>query len=248
MSKQKNTKKKYKNRRESQKFPALTKATNLNIRADYIEAEYINGVYDEKGNQLIRPLNDEEKEFLNKFYEETVVTNMDYNEDIVKLKRKKKMMLECDQIKQLRDKMKKIKENMNEHHDPQAYRELKKYRAIIRVVLQQNEDKNYEKIKDINKELEELRQKTLLYPDKADHKVFYHDNYARRNCIFNRTKVRKLLDSIDMERYDHYMEKNSVYDYEDCLIDFLESDDWEEEKEELNNFLRLIEKDEQSQQ
>lgn len=63
------------NRRNKAKYPALQKKYNLKGRQDYIEPDYIDGVYDQNGVQVIRPLNAEEKEWLNKFYEETVSTN-----------------------------------------------------------------------------------------------------------------------------------------------------------------------------
>jgi hypothetical protein len=68
--------KKPNNRREKEKYPALKKRFNTKIRQDFIESEeYINGVKDAKGELVIRPLNDKEKEFLNRFNAETVVTS-----------------------------------------------------------------------------------------------------------------------------------------------------------------------------
>ena len=32
-----------------------------------MKVSYVNGIYDSKGNQLIRPMTDEEKDYLNKF-------------------------------------------------------------------------------------------------------------------------------------------------------------------------------------
>ena len=45
------------------------------MRQDYIETEYVNGTYDKDGVRVIRPLNAEEKKFLNAFYEEVVSSN-----------------------------------------------------------------------------------------------------------------------------------------------------------------------------
>lgn len=47
---------------------------NLKSRRDYIEPEYVDGVCDENGKRVIRPLNEEEKAWLNKFYQETIIT------------------------------------------------------------------------------------------------------------------------------------------------------------------------------
>lgn len=50
----------------------LKRSKNLKHRRYNIETEYIDGVRDQDGNEVMRPLTREEKEFLNKFYKETV--------------------------------------------------------------------------------------------------------------------------------------------------------------------------------
>ena len=62
-------------RRSKEKYPALQRKYNLKMRQDYIETEYVNGTYDKDGVRVIRPLNAEEKKFLNAFYEEVVSSN-----------------------------------------------------------------------------------------------------------------------------------------------------------------------------
>jgi hypothetical protein len=52
------------------------------MRQDYIEPEYINGVYDKEGRQVIRPLNASEKEFLNSFYEEVINANFLHDSEL----------------------------------------------------------------------------------------------------------------------------------------------------------------------
>jgi len=61
-------------RRSRVKYPALRRDMNVKSRRYCIETEYINGVRNEHGRMVMRPLTDSEKAFLNKFYEETVVT------------------------------------------------------------------------------------------------------------------------------------------------------------------------------
>lgn len=79
-----------KSRRSKAKYPALKKRFNLKMRQDYIEPDYINGVYDANGNQVIRPLNDEEKTFLNSFYEEVIGANFMHNPKLKELHTKMK--------------------------------------------------------------------------------------------------------------------------------------------------------------
>jgi len=64
-----------KTRRSQAKYPALRKELNTKVRRPYIEADYVNGVYNENGEQVIRPLTEEETAWLNKFYKEVIVTN-----------------------------------------------------------------------------------------------------------------------------------------------------------------------------
>lgn len=99
------------NRRRKSKYPALSRKYNLKLRQDYIEPDYVNGVFNDKGEMVIRPLNDEEKEFLNKFYEEVIGANFLYDDDLKNiheemkvLKKKKKLTKEeTTELERLQD-------------------------------------------------------------------------------------------------------------------------------------------------
>lgn len=71
-----------------QKYNYSNKFGTFKTRWDYIESDYINGVVDEDGKQVIRPLNKEEQDFLAKFYKEEVHSKLDQTEEI-RLERKK---------------------------------------------------------------------------------------------------------------------------------------------------------------
>ena len=60
------------------------------MRQDYIEPEYVNGVFNDKGEMVVRPLNDEEKLFLNSFYEEVIGANFMHDEVLRELHRSMK--------------------------------------------------------------------------------------------------------------------------------------------------------------
>jgi len=60
-----------KTKRQQVKHSALSKKYTLKTRRDYCDFDYINGVYVDS-TEVIRPLNDGEKDWLNKFYEEVV--------------------------------------------------------------------------------------------------------------------------------------------------------------------------------
>lgn len=79
MAKEKDKTKKKVTRRSKAKYPALQKKYNLKMRQDYIETDYINGVYDPCCNLVIRALNPCEKDFLNKYYEEVINANFKHN-------------------------------------------------------------------------------------------------------------------------------------------------------------------------
>ena len=77
----KNTKRK-KSLRSETKFPGLDKKFSLKLRQDYHEADYVDGVRNEHGEMVMRPLKQEEKDFLNKFNEEVVNTNFLHDKEL----------------------------------------------------------------------------------------------------------------------------------------------------------------------
>ena len=60
------------------------------MRQDYIEPDYVNGTYGADGEMVIRPLNTEEKVFLNSFYEEVVGANFTHDKILKSLHRQMK--------------------------------------------------------------------------------------------------------------------------------------------------------------
>jgi len=64
------------NRRSKAKYPALDPTLNLRTRYEEIEQnQYINGVKNDDGELVIRALTEAEKDWLNRFNEETVNAN-----------------------------------------------------------------------------------------------------------------------------------------------------------------------------
>jgi hypothetical protein len=228
MKKQKNTTKPIKERktkRERSKYPALNKSLNISSRKDYIETDYVRGIYDSNSNELIRPLNTKEKEWLNKFYEETVVTNFYHDPELKRLLRKKKEIVEDSTVKKLKDEVVIHKEKK----DKKRVMELKE---IIRFTKKQNEEKYYNKLQEIEQEIEELRRELLLYPEKEDHKLFYSDNNSRNSCLFNKSKITGKLDNLD-ELYNEGLTKTNINDAETELINMLERYIYEKEEDRL---------------
>jgi hypothetical protein len=81
-----------KNRRANTKNAALKKEFTLKRRLDYLETDYVDGVLDDEGNMAIRPLNEDEKKWLNKFYEEEVHTNFLYDRELRNVQEEIKML------------------------------------------------------------------------------------------------------------------------------------------------------------
>lgn len=235
MKKQKNSKKNNKtkgkgNRRNQVKYPGISKNKNLPSRQDYIEPEYINGVLNEKDELVIRALNDEELEFLSKFYEETISTNFLHNDKLKKLNKFKRMIIEDSVVQELKKELEKVKKT-----DKKRAKELK---HIIKITKKQNEEVYAEKLKDLEEEMQALRDEHLLYSNKEYHKELYKENNSRNFCLFNKYKTSFRLDSINENILEHM--KNKYYENgEDDMINTIEQSKWEEEEERLKRVLNL---------
>lgn len=241
MKKQKSTTKngkKEKSRRSKTKFPALNKGMNLNSRKDYIEPDYVNGLYDNEGNELIRPLTEDEKAWLNQFYEETVVTNFYHDSDLKKLNKYKKHIVEDDNVKALLEEIKELEKDRKTNA-----RRIKELREIIKLTKKQNEETYAEELEFIEEELQELREQKLLYPDKDDHKQFYNANNSRNNCIFNRSRITKRLVGLDTDEYDNYLSKQlKGLDVEQIPIHEIEREIYEDQEERIERILEEVRK------
>jgi len=94
-------------RRSEIENPGLEKKWTLPIRQDYFEVDYVDGVVNDSGDLVIRPLNQEEKNWLNKFQEEYVNANMLHDKELYKIHRKIKELekIEKPTDQQLEDHM-----------------------------------------------------------------------------------------------------------------------------------------------
>lgn len=68
--------------RSTKKYPNLEKKMHTKRRQDYVDSiYYVNGVKDKAGNELIRALNDDEKEWMDKFVKEYYCASFDPNDE-----------------------------------------------------------------------------------------------------------------------------------------------------------------------
>lgn len=207
-------------KRKKTKFPALNKGVNTLARKDFIEVDYINGVRDAKGNIVIRAMTEAEKQWLNDFYEETVITNFLHHPELQRLHAEKRDIIECKYVKKMKEQIKSLKGAGPDHQD--TVRELKQ---TIKLTKEQNRERNYRRIRKIESDMQKVRDSVLLYSNKEDHKQFYKENNDRNNCIYNTCKKRNILIDLDIDAIDSLMAKHlECIDYEDLVIGELEGD------------------------
>jgi hypothetical protein len=79
-------------RRGLSKNPNLKKKYTIKIRQEFLDTEYIDGVYDDDGKELLRPLTENEKAWFDKFNKEWL--NASFSNDETDLHQSKEEKLE----------------------------------------------------------------------------------------------------------------------------------------------------------
>ena len=197
-------------KRQDIKYPALDQSVNLLSRKDFIEVDYINGLYDENGKEIMRPLTEEEKSWLNKFYSETLITDFLYDNKIRRLHKLKKDLVRDDFVKELERQLKEAKDKQNEDNQIILEEQITNLKKLNKNVYKKE-------IEEINKEIEKIQKEVLLYPDKNNRKEFYDANNARNRDIYNRAKKRGRLIELDPDEYDKYYSDLVDWLYEDAM-------------------------------
>ena len=142
-------------------------------RADLIETNYIKGVYNDQGEQVMRPLNEEELAFLDKFYKETVHLSFSSN----------------DITKQLVKDIRKLRGKYS------AWKRKKDNKDQINVELEALIEAK------VNLFKEESEKLGNFYTDFDSQGIVRSDSYKSKNCIYNIKKINSKLDSIDAQEY-----------------------------------------------
>lgn len=155
------------------KYNPLNKHGTPATRRDFIEADYVNGVVNEKGEQVIRALNEFETEWLAQFYAETEHGNFAKTTEIDVAQDEYTAL--CRQI-----------------------RHAKKNGLSTEEVLELKV-----KADEIYKKLVQLRAETnTFYPeDKDRHEIFKREN-LRNSDIFSTAKACGRLTSYDLPQFD----------------------------------------------
>jgi hypothetical protein len=168
--------KKKNNKRTKTKYPGLKQNLNLRSRYEELDQNYLNGVFDENsGEQIIRPLTDDEKDYLNRFNEE--YTNANYNHGGKRIHPVKKK--ESEKNKFLID----VKLDFVEY--------LKKLNKYIEQSILKNKSKNQ-----IKKSVNAFKKSVLAIINKEFKNIkdtYQKDSYDRNNsrnrCLVTKTKA-----------------------------------------------------------
>jgi len=195
---------KKKTKRNQTKYPALDKTYNLKTRSDLYDYDYINGYHDEETGMTMRPLNDKEKEFLNKFTEEYV--NAGFNPNKKRVHKQKKA----------------------EHPKNVSLKKFNK--TILEYIKSMNDSLNNSDITNTSKsnlrrtiskfrnEIKKKIKKEMKFIKDYYKKDSYDNNNSRNRCILTRAKAQGKSIGID-EIPEHYSIEDNV---EDKLIEQLD--------------------------
>ena len=185
-------------KRDKVKHPYLKHAMNIKSRKDFIEADYVDGVKGIDGGYGIRPLNEEEKDWLNKYYKEVINTNGLQDgvpKELLALNRK------------LRKAYTKAKNDKNQP---------------VMDVLKRSIEICEQDIEECRENA------GALYPSCEDVRDLYRENNHRNRCIYNQRKARGMLLELDVQEYDKYFSdlvEESGIDPEILLVDFIDPKD-----------------------
>ena len=196
-------------KRRKGKFPNLNAGQNLKSRTDYIEPDYVNGVKNQHGEEVIRPLTEEVTAWLDKFYGETVATSDKQLNPTDEIMGYMKQKAEC------RKEVAKLKK---EHK--QNKRKIKEDTRIQFLEA---------KIISIENCLDFLREEQgVFYPTCEEQRGLYNENNSRNFCLYNNRKSRGMLLELTTETVDTFTEtywnvlSSFGYDAEDALIEIVE--------------------------
>jgi len=186
------------------KYPNLDPSQNTKSRTDYIEADYVDGVYGDKGEELIRPLTEEEKTWLNNFYGEYVAVS-------------------DRQLNPTPEIMEYMKEKSECKKEIAKIRRTQKIKTNPRIVFLQN------RIDSIEGALDFLREEAGVFHATCDEqRELYSVNNSRNFCVYNNRKARGMLLEMTTETADNFTAKfwdilaSFDHDSQDALIDIVE--------------------------
>lgn len=165
------------------KNASLRKEFTIKRREHLIETDYIDGIYDADGNEIMRPLSDHEKAWLNQYYTETVHADYSRHPEIKKLNKMKNNIVFTKEVKDI----------MKEYpkHKGKKLRELKKE---VKELKKENIENNQDEYDKIMSELEEIKNTVMLTYNKKSE--IYKENRLRNEDLYNKANITGKLKSL----------------------------------------------------
>ena len=199
--------------RDSVKYPALDRRYNTKARRYIIETDYISGVKDSDGNQVIRPLDEKEKEWLNQFYTESV--NADFYKD-PRIKEIKEIIKELIFTTEVEDLIEQYRNSKN----PKFVKETK---MKVRDLKKENRENSLDLIEALEDQIQDVLDEVNLFPSEESRVELYRENYLRNQDLFNLIKRTGKMINLDLEEYDKFTSRRvSGIDAEHLLIESIE--------------------------
>lgn len=228
------------NKRSKSKYPALEPSLNLKRRAEFLEIDYLD------------QLDDEAKEFLNKFHEETINTNFLNHPELKRLNDVKKAIINTVEVEEFTQRIKEIRDRIEGYKTGSVSspntdtiatlgKELKRLETA-RKELKKDIKKQYAKeLDDIEDEMQKIRNKHFLYPNKKDHTQFYDENNIRNKDLQLNLKITKALFQLDFKNVNEFdaftYNGRGIQDYQELQNSHIEN--VYDELEELEVFLNM---------
>lgn len=164
------------------KNASLRKEFTIKRREHLIETDYIDGIYASSGEEVIRPLNDYEKEWLNQFYTETVHADYSRHPEIKRLNKIKNNIVFTDEVKKIMKTYPKFKG-----------KQLRRIKEEVKEKKKQNIENNQEKYDEVMLELEQVKKAVMLtYDNKSE---IYKENRCRNEDLYNKANITGKLKS-----------------------------------------------------
>ena len=185
-----NTGKKNQERRKPYDF--LDKKGTTATRQDYIETAYVNGVKNDKGEVVIRPMSPEEKEWLSQFIAETEHGNLNKTSQI---------KAEVKNLKVLRSKERAAKLAGNVPEMESLFKAIEKQLQLVENLRESCNN---------------------FYTSEEDVKEIYTRDNERRRDVYNNAKINEKLVLYDLNEYDKFStEALHSVDPENLILDEL---------------------------
>lgn len=178
--------------KKKRKYDPLNKRGTIKHRQEFIETSYVNGVVNERGEQVIRPMTQSEIDWLSQFYAETEHGNFKKTQEIERQEHLYKQLTRDYRL----------------NHKLMSTEEALEFKHVI--------NEAYEKLVQLRSET------NTFYPeDKERHEIFNKGN-QRREDIFNIAKITGNLISYDVPEFDMFTVKaEKSINPENLVLDYL---------------------------